>query len=392
MPKKPTKPHDEFFKASFGRKDVAVEYLQSMLPTELCQDLDLEQLERVNGSFVSSALQEYFSDVVYQCPLKSTAFKINPCFILEHKSKPESRPHLQLLRYMLDSWTEQLNQGHKQLTPIVPIVVYHGKQGWRKRKMRAYFGKKLPPSLLPYLPEFDYIFTNVRDLSNLQILELCHGLLINAFLMLKHIWEPEYIMENPQLVFINLNEPNNQQDFIVIMLAYLLKNTEISREKVQNFVQTLPKALNPSVMSAYDLIIEEAVGEYKEMLEKERQHLKEVRHEVKKARLLLDREQLKGQEARLLITEAQITIEESRQRIEEARQREEEARQREEEARQREEEAKQKAEEESKRIHSIILNLFLFAKMSIQEIALMVGQDEEQVAAVLANSDTNKIQ
>jgi hypothetical protein len=177
--------------------------------------------------------------------------------------------------------------------------------------------------------------------------------------MLKHIWEPEYIMENPQLVFINLNEPNNQQDFIVIMLAYLLKNTEISREKVQKFVQTLPKALNPSVMSAYDLIIEEAVGEYKEMLEKERQHLKEVRHEVKKARLLLDREQLKGQEARLLITEAQITIEESRQR-------EEEARQREEEARQREEEAKQKAEEESKRIHSIILNLFLFAKTESQ--------------------------
>jgi ABC-type transport system involved in cytochrome bd biosynthesis fused ATPase/permease subunit len=184
---------------------------------------------------------------------------------------------------------------------------------------------------------------------------------------------------------LNLNEPNNQQDFIVIMLAYLLKNTEISRKRVQKFVQTLPKALNPSVMSAYDLIIEEAVGEYKEMLEKERQHLKEVKHEVKKARLLLDREQLKGQEARLLITEAQITIEESRQR-------EEEALQREEEARQREEEAKQKAEEESKRIHSIILNLFLFAKMSTQEIALMVGQDEEQVAAVLANSDTDKIQ
>ena len=52
MPKKPGKPHDEFFKASFGRKDVAMEYLQSMLPLELCNDLDLERLERVNGSFV----------------------------------------------------------------------------------------------------------------------------------------------------------------------------------------------------------------------------------------------------------------------------------------------------------------------------------------------------
>lgn len=336
MPKKPAKPHDEFFKASFGRKEVALEYLQSMLPAELSCDLDLELLERVNGSFVSPALQEYFSDVVYQCPLIASKLHINPCFIFEHKSKPESRPHLQLLRYMLDSWTEQLNQGQKQLTPIIPIVVYHGKQGWRKRKMSSYFGKKLPTSLLPYIPEFDYIFTNVRDLSNQQILELFQGLLINTFLLLKHIWEPEYIMKNPQLVFINLNEPDNHHDFIVFMLAYLLKNTEISREKVQDFVQILPKALNPTVMSAYDLIIEEAVGEYKEMLEKERQQLKEVLQEIKKTRL--------------------------------------------------------RAEEDHQRLNNAILNLYQITKMPIAEIALIMDVKVEYVEALIMQLKSDQIQ
>lgn len=274
MPKKPSKPHDEFFKATFGRKDVALEYLQSMLPAQLCQDLNLDQLERINGSFVSPALQEYFSDVVYQSPLQNSHQHIYVSLIFEHKSRPESRPHLQLLRYMLDAWTEQLNQGQKRLTPIVPIILYQGKQSWKKREFSNYFGKKIPASLLPYLPRFDYVFTNVGNLSDEQILELCHGLLINTFLIMKHIWEPDYILQNPQLIFINLNEPHSQQDFIVLMLAYFLKNTEIGKEKVKAFIQTLPKVLNPDAMSTYDMIVEEAVEELKEALAEEQQRAK----------------------------------------------------------------------------------------------------------------------
>ncbi len=383
MHKKPNKPHDEFFKASFGRRDIAMEYLQQMLPTELRQDLDLERLERGNGSFVSPALQEYFSDVVYRCPLKSTATEIRPCFIFEHKSKPESRPHLQLLRYMLDTWSEQLSQGHKLLTPIIPIIVYHGRQGWRQRKMSSYFGKKLPASLLPYIPQFDYVLTNVQSLSDQQILELYQGLLINTFLMMKHIWEPEYILQHPQLIFINLQEPKNQGDFIVFMLAYLLKNTELAREKVQNFVQTLPKALNPNVMSAYDLIIEDAVGEFKELLEKERQQLKEVELEAKKAKLLLKKQQLKLEEIQLREEEFRIREEEFRIREEESQAREEEAKARAEEASSHAEEARSREEEMRLLLKHTITNLHQVAQMPPAQIASIVGVDPAYVVAML---------
>ena len=226
MPNKPSKPHDEFFKATFGRLDIALDYLQNMLPAELQQDLDLSKLERVNGSFVSPALQEYFSDVVYQSPLKIGNQAVVMSFIFEHKSKPEPRPHLQLLRYMLDAWTEQLHQNNKKLNPIIPILVYHGKQGWKKRNFDSYFGKKLPESILPFLPRFDYIFTHVTDMSDEQILELGRGLLINTFLMLKHIHDPDFIMQNAELIFINLTEPHSQQDFIVLVLAYFYKNSQ----------------------------------------------------------------------------------------------------------------------------------------------------------------------
>lgn len=237
MPSKPSKPHDEFFKATFGRREIALDYLQHMLPGELHEVLDLSKLERVNGSFVSPALKEYFSDMVYQCPLKlpERGEGVYPIFLFEHKSKYTSRPHLQLLRYLLDAWDEQL-QNKKKLTPIIPIVVYHGVKKWKVRAFSSYFGKNLPASLLPFVPSFDYIFTHINDLSDTQILSLGDGPLINTFLMFKYIHDPDFILQNANLIFINLNVPNSPQDLIMLMLAYLFKNSELAEEKVQTFI------------------------------------------------------------------------------------------------------------------------------------------------------------
>ena len=299
MPKKPSKPHDEFFKASFGRKDIALDYLRSMLPAALHQELDLDRLERINGSFVSPELQETFSDVVYQCPLNRREQSVKISFIFEHKSNPESRPHLQLLRYMLDAWAEQLKH-YKQkkqrnkatLNPIIPILVYQGEETWKKRDMSSYFGEELPESLLPYLPRFDYIFTHVAAMSDEQILELYTGLLVNTFLLMKHIWKPEYIIQHPHLIFINLDEPRSPEDFIVIMLAYFYKNSELAKETIQRFNQTLPETLNQYAMSTYDMILAEGI---EIGIEREREIYAEI---VAKERQRAEEERLKAEEER----------------------------------------------------------------------------------------------
>lgn len=168
MPKPPNKPHDEFFKAVFSRLEIVLDYLTKMLPVELQKDLDFNSLTRTNGSFVSPTLQEYFSDVVYRCAFKGSTKSIFISFIFEHKSSVEPYPHLQLLRYMLDTWEEQRKQG-KAITPIIPIVVYHGKEKWRKRKFSAYFGKNIPKGLEPFFPNFDYLLTDLQSLNNDQI-------------------------------------------------------------------------------------------------------------------------------------------------------------------------------------------------------------------------------
>lgn len=259
MPKnQASKPHDEFFKATFGRLDIALEYLQQMLPKDIQQHLNLSALERINGSFVSPQLKEYFSDVVYQCPIVGLKKQASLTFILEHKSDIVSHPHFQLLRYMLDTWEDQI-KNKKALTPIVPIVLYQGKRKWVKRDVYAYFDKKLPASFRPFCPNFDYFLTDLQTLNDEQILELNKGLLINTLLMMKHIWEPEFVLKNPDLIFVHL-EDNQYSDFQISILAYFFRNADIASEKVQKFIKALPASINKNAMSTYEMIVEEGVA------------------------------------------------------------------------------------------------------------------------------------
>ena len=230
MPKnQASKPHDEFFKATFGRLDIALDYLKQMLPEDIQHYLNLNALERINGSFVSPQLKEYFSDVVYQCPIVGLKKQASLTFILEHKSDIVPHPHFQLLRYMLDTWEEQI-KNKKALTPIVPIVLYQGKRKWVKRDLYAYFDKKLPASFRPFCPNFDYFLTDIQTLSDEQILELNKGLLINTLLMMKHIWAPEFVLKNPDLIFVHL-EDDQYSDFQISILAYFFRNADIGGEK-----------------------------------------------------------------------------------------------------------------------------------------------------------------
>jgi predicted transposase/invertase (TIGR01784 family) len=201
---------------------------------------------------------------VYRCGINGAQKNAWVPFIFEHKSRPDRYLRLQLLGYLVAIWQEQIKQ-KQPLTPIIPIVVYHGEENWKQRDLSAYFGKKLPSSLLPYIPKFDYLFTNVHAMSDEQILELNKGLLINALLTMKHIWSPQFILDHAELIFVGLEEQSEgDKDFVISILAYFFKNTEITREKIDHFMNQLPNVLNKKVMSTYEMILEEGRQEGRE--------------------------------------------------------------------------------------------------------------------------------
>ena len=64
-------PHDKFFRDSFGRVDIARNYLEEYLPADLRRLLDLTEMTLQDGSFIDNEMKEHQTDILYQVRLHS---------------------------------------------------------------------------------------------------------------------------------------------------------------------------------------------------------------------------------------------------------------------------------------------------------------------------------
>lgn len=155
------KPHDRFFKQTFSRTDITSDFLQAYLPETIRAKLDLSSLRRETDSYTDEQLSEHFADLIFSATFDGQPVQVT--LLLEHKSYPVKHPHFQLNRCMLNVWERQLKE-KVPLTPILPIVIYHGSNRWSKRPLSAYF-----PGLViesnPYLPVFDYVLIDLGTIE-----------------------------------------------------------------------------------------------------------------------------------------------------------------------------------------------------------------------------------
>ncbi len=128
-----THSHDKLFKTVFTKKEAVAEFIDKLLPKNISQHIDLDSLELDSTEYTDEQLKIHCSDVVYNCNYLSEKenqpIPIKISLLFEHKSYPEKYPHLQLMRYFLNMWEIQTKQKQK-LTPITPIIFYHGKSKW----------------------------------------------------------------------------------------------------------------------------------------------------------------------------------------------------------------------------------------------------------------------
>ena len=128
--KKINQVHDKFFKATFSLPEVVREYLGTFLPPEILAKTNLNSLILDGSSYINEDLSAYYSDLVWNVSYGKTTVKI--ALLFEHKTQASRYIHLQLLRYMLQIWDKNIENGD-DLVPIIPIVIYQGKRKWKKR-------------------------------------------------------------------------------------------------------------------------------------------------------------------------------------------------------------------------------------------------------------------
>jgi len=116
-------------KAVLDEPRAASSLFRERLPPELARELADVPPRLMEGSFVDAALRDHFSDRLFELTLKGGDSLFLYCLV-EHKSSPEPRVALQLLRYLVEVWEQLARRSKGKLPQVVPMLVYHGERPW----------------------------------------------------------------------------------------------------------------------------------------------------------------------------------------------------------------------------------------------------------------------
>ena len=183
-------PFDALFSVTFKIKSEAIAYIKKFFPEKFVQHIDFENFELDDTSYMDKELKKTLSDVVYNSFWKGKV-PIKITLLFEHKSYYSPYLALQILRYMTDIWNQQINQGEKP-SLIIPIILYHGDERFKYRSISNYFGK-IDEELKPFVPNFEFLFTDLSKFSNQQLYEMELGILYSMLALFKHKRDWEFV-------------------------------------------------------------------------------------------------------------------------------------------------------------------------------------------------------
>ena len=158
-------PHDGLFKGILGKSEHAASELRSILPAGLVARLDLDQLERVDGSFVDRALRQHHTDVLFRARLDQRDEALI-YVLLEHQSTPDYWMALRMCAYLMRIWSRHLDHHPdvRRLPPIIPIVVYQGRSSWTP-PLDLIDLINVDDGTAAFAPSFSYLLDNLHRLN-----------------------------------------------------------------------------------------------------------------------------------------------------------------------------------------------------------------------------------
>ncbi len=203
--------HDEFCFAEMSEKDISSDLVQNVVDDDLLEILDLTTIKVTSESHIDGKLRKTRSDVIIEVKIKEDSEGVKKIlekegprvemkddvlkliFLVEHKSTKERLSLMQLLKYLVNIWCKDMEEG-RELTPIIPILLYHGETEWNEADNLEmcfhWFARRILGDFIPY---FKYVCLDVSkiDISKLkggprlkmffQILQESHGDLKKGF-------------------------------------------------------------------------------------------------------------------------------------------------------------------------------------------------------------------
>ncbi len=165
----------------------------------------------------------FYSDMVFNCTFKNKKVKI--ALLFEHKSTIPKYPAIQLGGYIYDIMRQAVNKRKQEPIPIIPIIFYHGKTRWTKRKFLDDLGN-IDQILKPYIPDFEYHLIDLSVYRNEELMKMFSHKKTRTF-MIFFKKDEQYIELHFKELVLNLNI-ETQMEYFETLCLYLYKTTDIN--------------------------------------------------------------------------------------------------------------------------------------------------------------------
>lgn len=245
-------------------------YFRTVIPDYILDTLDLSTLRPMSESYVSADLKKILSDVVYSCKRKDHKGDAGISLLLEHKSAPDKYTPLQIGSYLFSGYRQQVRQGATPLSPILPILFYHGKDQWEYRTMSTLFGEtgqkvgdEKNLDLYPFIPNYQYIYHNLREIPDGKIGSSENKFLSASLLVLKHAFDRSWLSDNFMSFLID-GLPYGDKELQQAFITYYFNRVDFSEKQAEEKINKLPLNIKETVMSTYDRLIEKGRLEERE--------------------------------------------------------------------------------------------------------------------------------
>ena len=209
--------------------------------------MDLDSLHLESTSYVDEDLKNHFSDLVFSVLIKGHDFPAARVYLLfEHKSSPDAMVGMQILRYMALQWKELFDQNkliNGKLPPILPIVVYQGREDWWHAKTSFPDMVDIPSDAFrPYIPDFAFAFFNIRGMDEETVRD---NIILRFYVEIVKYQNDPRIKEIPSRLTRGLTEildSNTAVEYIRVFFKYLTKASEhLHSEDYRKALSILPE-------------------------------------------------------------------------------------------------------------------------------------------------------
>ncbi|HIK75204.1 MAG TPA: transposase [Alcanivorax sp.] len=147
--------HDTSYRLLFSHAEMVRDLLLGFVPESWVAELDLDSLEKMNGSYVSDDLRSRHNDAIWR--VRWGQEWIYLYLLLEFQSTVDRFMPVRIMTYTgllyQDLIRRQALDGARKLPPVLPIVLYNGEARWRAPRRVSDLVQPGPTALARFQPD-----------------------------------------------------------------------------------------------------------------------------------------------------------------------------------------------------------------------------------------------